>query len=217
MIRAAIFDKDGTLHDTEKVFARAWHLAAEELNVPDIEATLRDCTGMTLAAIDVYWTAKYPTIPFSEYLPCRQYHFNRIISGGIPVKAGARELLTYLRERGYRVGLATSTGYTEAMEHLVRTDMVRYFDEDAIITGDMVENGKPAPDIYLLAAARLGVSPSDCIGVEDSNNGVRSIVAAGMRAVMIPDTVPPAPDVQATAWRTLGEISELRGVLEGAH
>ncbi len=214
MIKAIIFDKDGTLHDTEKVFAEAWHLAAEELQVPDIESTLRDCTGMTLAAIDVYWSKKYPAIPFSDYLPRRQYHFNRIIADGIPVKEGARELLESLRANGYRIGLATSTGYADAMEHLRRTDMVKYFDEGAIITGDMVENGKPAPDIYLLAAARLGVDPADCVGVEDSNNGVRAIVAAGMRAIMIPDTVPPAVDVEEMAWRMLGTLSEIAEAIQ---
>ncbi len=217
MIKAIIFDKDGTLHDTEKVFAEAWHLAAEELHVPDIEATLRDCTGMTLPAIAEYWAKKYPAIPFSDYLPRRQYHFNRIIADGIPVKEGARELLTYLREKGYRVGLATSTGYAEAMNHLERTDMVKYFDKDAIITGDMVEHGKPAPDIYLLAAARLGVEPAACLGVEDSNTGIRAIVSAGMRAVMIPDTVPPAADVREAAWKMLGNLSELVGVLKEAN
>ncbi len=214
MIQAIIFDKDGTLHDTEKVFAEAWHLAARELQVPDIETTLQDCTGMTLPAIDEYWTAKYPDIPFSEYLPRRQYHFHRIIADGIPVKEGACELLDACRARGLRIGMATSTGYDDAMEHLRRTDMVRYFDEGAIITGDMVAHGKPAPDIYLLAAARLGVAPSACIGVEDSNNGVRSIVAAGMRAVMIPDTVPPAADVRKSAWRMLDDLSELVGILD---
>ncbi len=214
MIKAVIFDKDGTLHDTEKVFVEAWKLAAEEFQVPDIKTTLRDCTGMNLADIAAYWDAKYLDIPFSVYLPRRQYHFNRIIENGIPVMAGARELLSYLKAHGYRVGLATSTGYDDAMEHLRRTDMVRFFDEGAIITGDMIENGKPAPDIYRLAAARLGVDPSECLGVEDSNNGVRSIHAAGMRAVMIPDIVAPAEDVKALAWRTLGALSDLLPILE---
>ncbi len=213
MIKAVIFDKDGTLHDTEKVFAEAWRLAAAELNVPDIETTLHDCTGMTLPAIGVYWGKKYPSIRFDAYISRRQYHFNRIIEDGIPVKAGARELLADLRANGYRIGMATSTGYADAMEHLRRTDMVRYFDEGAIITGDMIENGKPAPDIFLLAAERLGVDPSECLGVEDSNNGVRAIHAAGMRPVMIPDIVAPAADVLPLAWHVLRDLSELAEVL----
>lgn len=213
-VKAIIFDKDGTLHDTEKVFQQAWKLAADELHVPDIESAIRDCTGLTIPAIAEYWAKKYPTIPFEDYLPRRQEHFNRIIADGIPVKAGAHELLSYLNTHGYRVGMATSTGYEAAMEHLRRTNMVQYFVPDAIITGDMVENGKPAPDIFLLAAERLGVAPAACIGVEDSLNGIRAIHAAGMRAVMIPDIVTPTPEVEALVWRKCGCLLDLIPLLE---
>ena len=78
MIQAIIFDKDGTLHDTEKVFEQAWTIAAAEFDVPDIAATLRDCTGMTIPAIGAYWEKKYPTIPFDAYIARRQYHFGRM-------------------------------------------------------------------------------------------------------------------------------------------
>ncbi len=209
MIKAIIFDKDGTLHDTEKVFKEAWYLAAAELDVPDIATTLRDCTGMTIPAIAAYWVAKYPTIPFEDYLPRRQLHFNRIIADGIPVKAGAYELLEHLVAHGYRIGMATSTDGETALRHLRETDMLRFFDEGAVITGDMVDNGKPAPDIFLLAAERLGVSPAECIGVEDSLNGVRAIHAAGMRAVMIPDMVCPTPEVEALLWQKCTCLADL--------
>ena len=216
-IKAIIFDKDGTLHDTEKVFMQAWKLAAAELNVPDIETTIRDCTGTTIEWIGAYWAKKYPNIPFEEYLPRRQYHFGEIVKDGIPVKEGAYELLDYLKERGYAIGMATSTGQRSAMEHLERTDMLKYFAPEAIITGNMVKNGKPAPDIYLLAAERLGVSPEACIGVEDSLNGVRAIHAAGMRAVMIPDMIPPTPDVERLYWKRCDRLTDLIPILESQH
>lgn len=211
-IKAIIFDKDGTLHDTEKVYMQAWKAAAEEFNVPDIEATVRDCTGTNIPFIAEYWAKKYPDVPFEDYLPRRQFYYFGILEQGIPVKEGAHELLTYLKAQGYKVGMATSTPWDTVKEHLERTDMTRYF--DTIVTGDMIENGKPAPDIYLLAAERLGVDPADCIGVEDSPNGVRSIHAAGMKAVMIPDMVEPTPEVEALVWRKLNELSELVPLLE---
>ena len=157
---------------------------------------------------------KYPTIPFEDYLPRRQHHFCEIVKDGIPVKEGAHELLTYLKDHGYLIGMATSTGHKSAMEHLERTGMLEYFSPNAIITGDMVENGKPAPDIYLLAAERLGVIPSECIGVEDSLNGVRAIHAAGMRAVMIPDIVEPTPEVEALAWKRCEGLPDIIPLLE---
>ena len=109
MIKALIFDKDGTLHDTEKVYEKAWMLAAEELNVPDMETTIRDCTGTTIPWIAAYWAEKYPTIPFEDYLPRRQFHYFRLLTQGIPVKEGAYEVLDYLKAHGYGIGMATST------------------------------------------------------------------------------------------------------------
>ena len=211
-IKAIIFDKDGTLHDTEKVYMQAWKAAAEEFNVPDIENTVRDCTGTNIPFIAQYWAKKYPNVPFEDYLPRRQHYYFGILEQGIPVKEGAHEVLTYLRAHGYKVGMATSTPWDTVKEHLERTGMTDYF--DAIVTGDMIQHGKPAPDIYLLAAERLGVAPAECIGVEDSPNGVCSIHAAGMRAVMIPDLVEPSPEVEALVWRKLNEISELIPLLE---
>ena len=212
-VKAIIFDKDGTLHDTEKVFLEAWKRAAEDLSVPDIESTVRDCTGVNLPDTAVYWGRKYPDIPFETYLARRQYHFNEIVRDGVPVKAGAVELLTYLTERGYPVGLATSTPYETTMEHLRRTDMARFFAPDAMITGDMVKRGKPHPEIFLTAASRLGVPPAACLGVEDSNNGIRAVHAAGMRAVFVPDLTPPTAEVEGLIWRVCGGLLDLIPIL----
>ena len=213
-IKAVIFDKDGTLHDTEKIFVEAWSLAAQELSVPDIESTVQDCTGMPLQDIARYWAVKYPTLPFEDYIARRQYHFERLTADGVPVKPEAHRVLSTLRERGYRIGMAPSTGEAKVLEHLRRTNMLAYFDEGAIITGDMVEHGKPSPDIFLLCAERLGVAPHEVIGVEDSANGVRAIHAAGMRPIMIPDVVEPAEDAKALAWHRASCLLELIPILE---
>ena len=211
-IKAIIFDKDGTLHDTEKVYLRAWKAAAAEFGVPDIENTVRDCTGTTIPWIAAYWAKKYPDIPFEDYLPRRQHYYFGILEQGVPVKEGAYEVLAYLKEQGYKIGMATSTPWDTVEDHLTRTDMAKYF--DTIVTGDMVQNGKPAPDIYLLAAERLGVDPADCIGVEDSMSGVRAIHAAGMRAVMIPDLIQPTPEVEALLWKRLECLADMIPLLE---
>lgn len=211
-IKAVIFDKDGTLHDTEKVYLRAWKAAAAELNVHDIEATVRDCTGTTIPWIAQYWARKYPDIPFEDYLPRRQHYYFGILEQGVPVKEGAHEVLSYLKAHGYKVGMATSTPWNTVKDHLERTGMTQYF--DTVVTGDMIENGKPAPDIYLLAAERLGVDPANCVGMEDSMSGVRAIHAAGMRAVMIPDLVEPTPEVEALAWKKLSCLLDIIPLLE---
>ena len=212
-VTTIIFDKDGTLHDTETVFHEAWHRAAEDLKVPDIGATVRDCTGVNLPDTAVYWAKKYPDIPFETYLARRQYYFNEIVKDGIPVKEGAIELLTYLTDHGYRIGLATSTPRATTLDHLDRTDMARFFAPEAIITGDMVKRGKPHPESFLMAAERLDSRPAHCVGVEDSNNGIRAVYAAGMRPVMVPDLTPPAEDVKGMIWRTCCSLTHLIPVL----
>ena len=211
-IRAIIFDKDGTLHDTEKVYLQAWKAAAAEFDVPDIENTVRDCTGTTIPWIAEYWAKKYPDIPFEDYLPRRQFYYFGILEAGVPVKDGAHELLIYLKAHGYKVGMATSTPWDTVKDHLMRTDMMGYF--DTIVTGDMIEHGKPAPDIYLLAARRLGVDPAECIGVEDSMSGVRAICAAGMRAIMIPDLIPPTDEIERMLWRKCDDLADLKMLIQ---
>ena len=212
-IKAVIFDKDGTLFDTERVFMRAWRLAADELSVPDIATTSRECTGKTLHDIGIYWAAKYPDIPFDDYITRRQYHFGKIIQEeGLPMKAGTMEILAYLKEKGIKIALATSSTYEEASHHLNLSGIMPYF--DAIVTSDMVKRGKPHPEPYLLAAEKLGVDPLYCIGVEDSINGVKSIHAAGMRAVMIPDMIPPTDEVRSLWWRECESLTELMEVIK---
>ncbi|MBE6558234.1 MAG: HAD family phosphatase [Ruminococcaceae bacterium] len=212
-VKAVIFDKDGTLHDTEKVFLRAWKAAAEDCGgISDIEDTVRDCTGINLQDTAVYWAKKYPHISFEAFLAYRSLHFNEIIRAGVPVKPGAYELLEYLKMNDYKIGMATSTPMAVVKDHMERTDMIKYF--DAIITGDMVTHGKPAPDIYLMAAEQLGVDPTECIGVEDSMNGVKAICAAGMRAVMIPDMIKPTNEIEKILWRKCNELGNIVEILE---
>ncbi len=212
-IKAIIFDKDGTLHDTEKVYMQAWKAAADEFGgIPDIEDTVRDCTGTTIPWIAEYWAKKYPDIPFEDYLPRRQFYYFGILEQGVPVKEGAHEVLSYLKAHGYKIGMATSTPWNTVKDHLERTDMMEYF--DTIVTGDMIEHGKPAPDIYLLAAERLGMDPADCIGVEDSISGVRAVCAAGMRAVMIPDMIQPTEEIEGMLWKKCEALTDIISILE---
>ena len=105
-VRGVIFDKDGTLHDTERVFRRAWLAAGEEMNVPDMEDTILHCTGMNLHDIGLYWAQKYPDIPFEPYIRLRNRIFDQLVAERIPLRPGAMEVLHTLRARGYRLGLA---------------------------------------------------------------------------------------------------------------
>ena len=195
MIKAVIFDKDGTLHDTEQVYHRAWRLAAEQAGVPNIMEFVRLCTGTNAHQTAILWQEFYgDAYDFESFWALRDRIYDGIIeTEGLPVKEGAYELLDYLRDNGILIGLATSTNAERVHRHLVLSDMKKYF--GAVVTGDTVPNGKPAPDIFLRAAEKLEIDPEDCMGVEDSFNGVRAVHAAGMYTVMVPDMIAPTEKI----------------------
>lgn len=130
----------------------------------------------------------------------------------LPVKEGAYEILCWLKEQKIPTALATSTSREGALSHLLRTGILPYFNE--IITGDMVEHSKPAPDIYLIACDALHMPPADCIAVEDSPNGIRSAYTAGMMAVMIPDQIAPTDELRAMLYREFPSLKELLAYLK---
>ena len=197
MIGAVIFDKDGTLHDTEQVYHRAWRKAGDVMGVPNIMGFVEICTGTNYTRTAELWREHYgDAFAFRPFWELRNAIYDEMIANeGLPVKAGAYELLDYLKDNGYKIALATSTNASRVERHLVQSDMKKYF--DAVVTGDTVPNGKPAPDIFLIAADRLGVDPAACMGVEDSYNGVRAVKAAGMFTVMVPDMIAPTEEILA--------------------
>ena len=112
---------------------------------------------------------------------------------GIEAKPDAEKLLSYLKEKGIAVALATATPKDRAEEYLRRVGLLQYFDE--VVSARMVKNGKPAPDIYLFAAEKLGLKPEECMALEDSQNGIRSANAAGCKTVMVPDLDGPTEEI----------------------
>ena len=218
MIGAVIFDKDGTLHDTEQVYHRAWRKAGDIMGVPNIMAFVEICTGPNYTRTAELWQEHYgDAFAFRPFWELRNAIYDEMIANeGLPVKAGAYELLDYLKDNGYKIALATSTNAPRVERHLVQSDMKKYF--DAVVTGDTVPNGKPAPDIFLIAADRLGVDPAACMGVEDSYNGVRAVKAAGMFTVMVPDMIAPTEEILAlcdACPKTLLEIVTLIQNMKG--
>lgn len=195
MIKAVIFDKDGTLHDTEKLYHVAWQMAAKDLGVPRIMEFVSICTGTNATRTAELWQEFYgDAYDFFPFWKRRDEHYDRMIEqDGVPIKPGAYGLLDYLKANGYRIGLATSTNAPRVERHLVYSDMKKYF--DAVVTGDTVSRGKPAPDIFVRTAEKLGVDPAACMGIEDSFNGVRAVRAAGMYTVMVPDMIMPTKEI----------------------
>ena len=203
--RAVIFDMDGTLFDTERVYRSCWLAAGVPLEV--YLSFIGTQEGFVLQKLSENGLDAHAVM--AE----RRRRTAEVLAQGIPVKPGVHRSLQFLAEQGILRAVATSTRLETACDYLDRSGLKDMFTE--IVSGAGLKNGKPAPDIFLITADRLGVSPEECIVVEDSFNGVRAGKAAGMRTVMIPDLVEPDEEIRGLADIILPSMTELPGWLKG--
>ena len=193
---AVIFDMDGLLLDSERVALACFEQSACELGLIWSPALGLDLVGRSSRDSDrlllAHYGADFPLAALRQGFD--QRYDDAIMSGAIPLKPYARELLEQLDRMQIPCAVATSTQRFRAETKLAKCRLLSCF--KALACGDEVTRGKPAPDIFELAATRLGVEPRDCLALEDSNPGVRAAVSASMPVVMVPDLVPPDADIR---------------------
>ena len=129
---------------------------------------------------------------------------------GAPLKPGALEILTWLRNENITTAIATANDFRHASAKLKRAGLDGYFDR--IICADMVAHGKPAPDTYIFACRELGIAPERTFAVEDSPNGVLSAHGAGCKVIMVPDLTEPDDEIRKLLYAradTLADIKKL--------
>lgn len=194
-MKAFVFDMDGLMFDTEQVFVQAWDYAGERLGVGKAGHMCLKTLGMNTAGCNRVWHETYPDVDLDAlWRYSREYVEHYYSTYSLTVKKGLYDLLTYLSYKGYKLAVASSTNRNQVEKHLCSANVRQYF--SAVITGDMVENSKPAPDIYLKACAALGEDPADCYALEDSRNGLISAHRAGCKAIMVPDLWQPDDEVK---------------------
>jgi HAD superfamily hydrolase (TIGR01509 family) len=208
---AVIFDLDGTLIDSEPVFKLVAKQAASEF-----DQCFTDELYLSLIGLPNVEVARGIVAAFGEDFPLDDFRLSfeqhwrtHVDAYGIPIKSGVLDLIAQLNRNNIAYAIATSTSHERARLSLKRAAIDHHF--DYLIGGDEVENGKPAPDIYVKAAQAIATSPSRCIALEDSKVGVNSAAAANMYTIMIPDLKPPDEETTARASGIFASIDEATG------
>lgn len=212
-LTAVIFDMDGVIFDSERLSFEEWLELGERHGIPDIEKVYPRCIGVNAVYSKKIFLDYYgEDFPYDSY---RQEVFDSFHEkynyGKLPTKTGIRELLQFLKERGWRVGLASSTQYKVVRQQLHDAGLLPYF--ETLTCGDMVKRSKPEPDIFWKAAETLGVKPEECVVIEDSYNGIRAANKAGMFPIMVPDMIAPDEEMKQLAKAILENLIEVQAFL----
>ena len=209
-IAAVIFDMDGLLLDSERLARKAFVDTCDHFDLGDQLALFMQCVGINQElgkhVLKEGLRGKADDLAFGHLwnAKCVEYMSDAVI----PLKSGALELLRDLRSAEVPMAVATSTPNPRATHMLRNSGMLHEF--AVVVAGDQVQRSKPLPDIYLRAAELLGVPSEGCLALEDSENGVRSALAAGMTVIQVPDLVEPSDAVRELGHTILGTLEDVR-------
>lgn len=216
--RYAIFDMDGLMFDTERLFVDSFmQYVSVQTGMSFPEDKLKSLLGLnrqdTIRVFPELFGTKYSCeecYAISDVWT-KQY----IKENGIPVKPGLEKLLSWLKKNGYKIAVASSTYREKVVSYVEQTNLLPYF--DIIMGGDMVTKGKPDPQIFLMTAEALGCTdPAKCVVFEDSKNGLLAGYNAGMNVVVIPDLLDPTVEYPGYAYAKLSILSDAIYVLATA-
>jgi len=212
--KAVVFDMDGLMLDSEKAFQYAWQKTAADFGYNLDDTIYFQLIGLgsneTNALLFREFGDDFPLTEFREHYPIHWMAYTQEF--GIATKPGVHELLDSLDRLGLPRAVATSTAQPKAEPQLRKADLYDRF--QAFVYGNEIARGKPAPDIYLEAARRLGIAPEDCLALEDSEAGTQSATSAGLKTIIVPDMKQPAEEIAALALRVVPSLLDVIPLLE---
>jgi len=208
---AIVFDMDGLLLDSERIVLDAFLLVCEHFELGDRTELLKQCIGTNRDYTRARMTEAFGSgVDFNEFQNMWTLKHEEIVGDdAMPLMDGARELLDLIQQLDIPRAVATSTRSAQALDRLEKADLLHYF--EFVVGGDQVTNSKPDPEIYLAATQKLGCNPTSCLAFEDSENGVRAALGAGLRVIQVPDLVAPSANVRALGHTILASLWDVPG------
>jgi beta-phosphoglucomutase-like phosphatase (HAD superfamily) len=209
---AVVFDMDGLLFDTERLYQEALHLAAADAGHEVAQDFFSQTLGLPWPECRLLLLSHFgATFAVDDFQAAWIGHFWVIAETRLTLKTGVLELLDTLDQLRLPRAIATSSSRQTVERHLTASNLIERFDE-IVGRGDYAV-GKPAPDPFLKAAEMLGVEPHRCLALEDSFNGIRSASSAGMMTVMVPDLLEPTDDIRGLCALIARDLHEVRHLI----
>lgn len=204
MIKAAIFDMDGLLIDSERIIMQGCIQAAATIGITYTQAEYVELVGRVWSDSTRLMTQQLGSEANFQHVMQGLNAFLEARDHAFPLKDGVQALLQYYQSQGIVCSVASSSPIPHITHRLTHTGVLDYFSH--VTSGQEVKRGKPHPDIYLLALEKLGLSAEECIAFEDSELGAQAAIAAGLRVVVVPDLRQPSDQVRANAHQVVESL-----------
>ena len=211
LFKAAIFDMDGLILDSERTVLSCWEQIGEKYGFPNIREYGISVIGKNKkATVDEF--ARVYGEPGDRYEKELREIYNELAAQGkVPLKPHTLELLSAMKNAGMKIAIASSSTREEVTTQMEMLGALPYF--DTCVCGDQVTKSKPDPEIFLLACGALGIKPEEGVGLEDSFNGVRSCKASGLYTIMVPDIIQPDDEMKELANVILPSLEAVQDFL----
>ncbi|MDF2685550.1 MAG: HAD-superfamily hydrolase, subfamily variant 3 [Clostridia bacterium] len=211
-IELVIFDMDGLMFDSERIYVETWPDAARLFGYEVTEEAVVGAIGLNAEAGRAHFEGLYgKAFPFYEIREARLKSATSLIEKkGLPIKQGLYNILNVLKEKNIKKAIATSSERKRADWYLELSHLEGVF--DAIVCGDEIENSKPNPEIFIKAAKKINTEPKHCIVLEDSESGIRAAHSAGMYPFMVPDYKQPSEELKsltAGIFKSLDAVADI--------
>lgn len=213
-MKAVIFDMDGLMFDTERVFIEAWDYAGEKIGIGKAGYMTLKTLGMSIVMSREVWLEEFGEKYNEQELRrhTKEFLTKYYAENKVPVKKGLYTLLEYLKDSGYKLAVASSSPRWEVESHLKDAEVFDYF--QVIVCGDMVSKSKPEPEIYLKSCELLEERPQDCFALEDSRNGTLSAYRAGCKTIMVPDLWQPDEEILSVIVGKYDDLEQAKAAFE---